>query len=89
MSFIKEFYRIKEKYPDALILFAVNDFYETIGDDAVAVSQCIGTVLTHRKLEDGSTLSLTGFAFSSLDQYLPKLIRCGYRVAIVDQLRKP
>lgn len=88
MDLIKNFYRIKEKYPDALVLFLVDDQYETIDDDAIAVSECIGTVLKHHKMDDGSALPLTGFSFSSLDSHLPKLVRCGYRVAIVDQLSK-
>lgn len=82
---MKQFYSIKEKYPDAVVLFRVGDFYETFGTDAETVSKAVGTILTKRETND-SSISLTGFTYHSLDFYLPKLVRTGYRVAICDPL---
>ncbi len=81
---------IKAKYPDALLLFRVGDFYETFGADAVRTSQILGIVLTKRNNGgDGQTIELAGFPHHSLDSYLPKLVRAGIRVAICDQLEDP
>lgn len=79
---------IKAKYPDALLLFRVGDFYETFGQDAVKTSQILGIVLTKRANGDGS-IELAGFPHHSVDSYLPKLVRAGMRVAICDQLEDP
>ncbi|WP_333596575.1 DNA mismatch repair protein MutS [Chryseobacterium flavum] len=79
---------IKAKYPDALLLFRVGDFYETFGQDAVKTSQILGIVLTKRNNGEGST-ELAGFPHHSIDSYLPKLVRAGMRVAICDQLEDP
>ena len=79
---------IKAKYPDALLLFRVGDFYETFGKDAVRTSKILGIVLTKRGLGDENT-ELAGFPHHSLDSYLPKLVRAGLRVAICDQLEDP
>ncbi|SHI39913.1 DNA mismatch repair protein MutS [Cruoricaptor ignavus] len=79
---------IKAKYPDALLLFRVGDFYETFGQDAVKTSQILGIVLTKRNNGDSHT-ELAGFPHHSLDSYLPKLVRAGLRVAICDQLEDP
>ena len=79
---------IKAKYPDAVLLFRVGDFYETFGQDAVRTSQILGLVLTKRN-NGGSHTELAGFPHHSLNSYLPKLVRAGLRVAICDQLEDP
>ncbi|WP_394674204.1 DNA mismatch repair protein MutS [uncultured Chryseobacterium sp.] len=79
---------IKAKYPDALLLFRVGDFYETFGQDAVKTSQILGIVLTKRNNGEGH-VELAGFPHHSIDSYLPKLVRAGMRVAICDQLEDP
>lgn len=79
---------IKAKYPDALLLFRVGDFYETFGKDAIRTSQILGIVLTKRGSGEDNT-ELAGFPHHSLDSYLPKLVRAGLRVAICDQLEDP
>lgn len=79
---------IKARYPDALLLFRVGDFYETFGEDAVKASKILGIVLTKRNNGDSRT-ELAGFPHHSIDTYLPKLVRSGLRVAICDQLEDP
>lgn len=79
---------IKAKYPDALLLFRVGDFYETFGADAVKTAQILGIVLTKRANGEGH-IELAGFPHHSVDSYLPKLVRAGLRVAICDQLEDP
>ena len=79
---------IKAKYPDAILLFRVGDFYETFGQDAMRTSQILGIVLTKRN-NGGSHTELAGFPHHSLNSYLPKLVRAGLRVAICDQLEDP
>lgn len=85
---MKQYNAIKAKYPDALLLFRVGDFYETFGEDAIAAAQILGIVLTSRN-NGGSQVELAGFPHHSLDTYLPKLVRAGQRVAICDQLEDP
>ncbi|MEI6019871.1 MAG: DNA mismatch repair protein MutS [Bacteroidota bacterium] len=80
---------IKAKYPDAILLFRVGDFYETFGDDAIKASKILGIVLTKRANGSASHIELAGFPHHSLDAYLQKLVRAGYRVAICDQLEDP
>jgi len=80
---------IKQKYPDAILLFRVGDFYETFGQDAVIASQVLGITLTKRNNGAASSLELAGFPHHSLDTYLHKLVKAGYRVAICDQLEDP
>src|SRR5258708_6655623 len=80
---------IKQKYPDAVLLFRVGDFYETFGADAVIASQVLGIPLTKRNNGAASSSELAGFPHHSLDTYLHKLVRAGYRVAICDQLEDP
>ena len=80
---------IKAKYPGALLLFRVGDFYETFGQDAVKASGILGIVLTKRGNGSGTHTELAGFPHHSLDTYLPKLVRAGQRVAICDQLEDP
>lgn len=85
---IKQYYEMKAKHKDALLLFRVGDFYETFGEDAIKASQTLGIVLTARN-NGGSNIELAGFPYHSLDVYLPKLVKNGYRVAICEQLEKP
>ena len=85
---MKQYNAIKAKYPDALLLFRVGDFYETFGADAIKASGILGIVLTARN-NGGSKLELAGFPHHSLNTYLPKLVRAGMRVAICDQLEAP
>ncbi len=86
---MKQYNTIKAKYPDALLLFRVGDFYETFGEDAVKASKILGIVLTKRANGAASYVDLAGFPHHSIDTYLPKLVRAGYRVAICDQLEDP
>jgi DNA mismatch repair protein MutS len=86
---MKQYNAIKSKYPDALLLFRVGDFYETFGEDAVKASAILGIVLTKRKNGAAAFIELAGFPHHSLDTYLPKLVRAGNRVAICDQLEDP
>ncbi len=86
---MKQYGEIKAKYPGALVLFRVGDFYETFGEDAVKASQILGIVLTRRSNGKASEVELAGFPHHSLDTYLPKLVRAGQRVAICDQLEDP
>ncbi len=86
---MKQYLGVKAKYPDALLLFRVGDFYETFGKDAITVSNVLGIVLTKRKNGAAAHIELAGFPHHSLDTYLPKLVRAGYRVAICDQLEDP
>ncbi len=85
---MKQYFDVKRKHPDALLLFRVGDFYETFGEDAIKTSQILGIVLTARN-NGGSNIELAGFPYHSLDLYLPKLVKAGYRVAICEQLEKP
>jgi DNA mismatch repair protein MutS len=84
----KQYNQIKAKYPGAMLLFRVGDFYETFGEDAIKASKILGIVLTRRN-NGGSNDELAGFPHHSLDTYLPKLVRAGQRVAICDQLEDP
>ena len=86
---MKQYYGIKAKYPDALLLFRVGDFYETFGEDAVRAAAVLGIVLTRRANGKGTYIELAGFPHHSLDSYLPRLVRAGHRVAICDQLEDP
>jgi DNA mismatch repair protein MutS len=86
---MKQYNAIKVKYPDALLLFRVGDFYETFGEDAVKASGILGIILTRRANGVGTYIELAGFPHHSLDTYLPKLVRSGLRVAICDQLEDP
>ncbi|HEY0298611.1 MAG TPA: DNA mismatch repair protein MutS [Arachidicoccus sp.] len=80
---------IKQKYPDAILLFRVGDFYETFGQDAVKASQVLGITLTKRNNGNPDASELAGFPHHSLDTYLHKLVKAGYRVAVCDQLEDP
>lgn len=80
---------IKQKYPDAILLFRVGDFYETFGEDAVKASSVLGITLTKRNNGAAASLELAGFPHHALDAYLHKLVKAGHRVAICDQLEDP
>jgi DNA mismatch repair protein MutS len=85
---MQQYNNIKTKYPDALLLFRVGDFYETFGEDAIKASKILGIILTHRN-NGGDRTELAGFPHHSLNTYLPKLVKAGQRVAICDQLEDP
>src|SRR5829696_5587404 len=80
---------IKQRYPDAVLLFRVGDFYETFGQDAIIASQVLGITLTKRNNGSAADNELAGFPHHALDTYLHKLVKAGYRVAICDQLEDP
>ena len=86
---MKQFYDLKEKNPDAIMLFRCGDFYETYAKDAVTASQVLGITLTRRNNKGQASTEMAGFPYHALDTYLPRLIRAGYRVAICDQLEDP
>ncbi len=86
---MKQYNAIKVKYPDALLLFRVGDFYETFGSDAIKASKILDIILTKRGAGSESEIELAGFPHHSLNTYLPKLVRAGERVAICDQLEDP
>ena len=86
---MKQYNAIKVKYPGALLLFRVGDFYETFGEDAIKASKVLDITLTKRGNGSASEIELAGFPHHALDNYLPKLVRAGYRVAICDQLEDP
>lgn len=85
---MRQYFKVKAKYPDAILLFRVGDFYETFAEDAIKASRVLGIVLTSRN-NGGSDIELAGFPHHSMDTYLPKLVKAGYRVAICEQLEKP
>jgi DNA mismatch repair protein MutS len=86
---MKQYLGIKEKHPDAILLFRVGDFYETFGSDAIKASEILGITLTRRANGAASFVELAGFPYHALDTYLPKLVRAGQRVAICEQLEDP
>lgn len=86
---MQQYYRIKGKHPDAILLFRVGDFYETFESDAVEVSRILGITLTKRANGSATFVDLAGFPHHAIDTYLPKLVRAGQRVAICEQLEDP
>ncbi len=86
---MQQYYSIKKKYPDALLLFRVGDFYETFGEDAKKTAEILGIVLTKRGSGSEAETALAGFPYHALNTYLPKLVRAGMRVAICEQLEDP
>ncbi|MBR0502010.1 MAG: DNA mismatch repair protein MutS [Paludibacteraceae bacterium] len=86
---MKQYFEIKKKHPDAVLLFRVGDFYETFLEDAVSASEILGITLTRRANGSAQSVELAGFPHHALDTYLPKLVRAGKRVAICDQLEDP
>ena len=88
---MKQFYELKDKNPDAVMLFRCGDFYETYCEDAITASAVLGITLTRRNNggKGGTPIEMAGFPYHALDTYLPRLIRAGHRVAICDQLEDP
>ena len=86
---MKQYYSFKSKYPEALLLFRVGDFYETFGEDAIKTSEILGIVLTKRGKSASTATELAGFPHHALDTYLPKLVKAGQKVAICEQLEDP
>ncbi|MDO7874950.1 DNA mismatch repair protein MutS [Hymenobacter sp. ASUV-10] len=86
---MKQYYQLKQQHPGALLLFRVGDFYETFGEDAVTAARILDITLTKRGAGSISEVALAGFPHHSIDNYLPKLVRAGQRVAICDQLENP
>jgi DNA mismatch repair protein MutS len=86
---MKQYYNIKTKHPDAILLFRVGDFYETFGEDAIKTAEILGITLTRRANGSAQFVELAGFPYHSLDTYLPRLVRAGQRVAICEQLEDP
>lgn len=87
---MEQYYRVKEQYPDAILLFRVGDFYETFGQDAITISRDLEITLTSRQRDDaGNRIPLAGVPYHALDSYLARLIRAGHKVAICDQVEDP
>lgn len=86
---MRQYFKIKEQHPDAVLLFRVGDFYETYADDAVIAAEILGITLTKRANGAAASVEMAGFPHHALDNYLPKLVRAGKRVAICDQLEDP
>ena len=86
---MKQYFELKEKHPDAVMLFRCGDFYETYSEDAITAANILGITLTKRANGQAKHVEMAGFPFHALDTYLPKLIRAGKRVAICDQLEDP
>lgn len=86
---MKQFFAVKAEHPEALLLFRCGDFYETYGDDALTASKILGIVLTKRSNAAPDAIPMAGFPYHSLEVYLPRLVRAGYKVAVCDQLEDP
>lgn len=86
---MRQYFEVKSKHPDALLLFRVGDFYETFGEDAIIASKVLGIVLTRRANGSAQYVELAGFPHHSIESYLPKLVKSGYKVAVCDQLEDP
>lgn len=86
---MKQFFSFKAEYPEALLLFRCGDFYETYGEDALTASKILGIVLTKRSNASPDAIAMAGFPYHSLETYLPRLVRAGYKVAVCDQLEDP
>ncbi len=86
---IRQFFEVKAQYPEAMLLYRVGDFYETYGSDAVEASKVLGLVLTGKSNGDKGRIEMAGFPHHAIDNYIPKLIRSGYKVAVCDQLEDP
>ena len=86
---MRQYRQIKEKYPETILLFRMGDFYETFEKDAITASKILGITLTKRSNGKASEVPLAGFPHHALDNYLPKLVRAGQRVAVCEQLEDP
>lgn len=86
---MRQYFAIKDRHPDTILLFRMGDFYETFADDARQVHDVLGITLTKRANGQAADVALAGFPHHAIDNYLPKLVRAGYRVAICEQLEDP
>ena len=86
---LKQFFEIKAQYPEAILLYRVGDFYETYGEDALTASRILGIVLTRKGSGGGSFIEMAGIPHHAIDNYLPKLVQAGCKVAVCDQLEDP
>ena len=86
---LKQYFEIKAQYPEAILLYRVGDFYETYGDDAGKASRVLGIVLTRKSAGNGSFIEMAGIPYHAIDNYLPKLVQAGFKVAVCDQLEDP
>ena len=86
---IRQFFEVKAQYPEAMLLYRVGDFYETYGSDAVEASKVLGLVLTGKSNGEKGRIEMAGFPHHAIDNYVPKLVRAGYKVAVCDQLEDP
>ena len=86
---IKQYFETKAQHPEALLLYRVGDFYELYSDDAVTASKVLGLVLTKKSNGDKGPVAMAGFPHHAIDNYIPKLIRSGFKVAVCDQLEDP
>ena len=86
---IKQFFSVKAQHPEAVLLYRVGDFYESYSDDAVLISKVLGIIQTRKSNGDKGYIEMAGFPYHALDNYLPKLVRAGYKVAVCDQLEDP
>ena len=86
---LKQYFEIKAQYPEAILLYRVGDFYETYGDDACKASRLLGLVLTRKSAGSGSFIEMAGVPYHAIDNYLPKLVQAGCKVAVCDQLEDP
>ena len=86
---LKQFFEIKAQYPEAILLYRVGDFYETYGEDSLTASRVLGIVLTRKTAGGGQFIEMAGIPYHALDNYLPKLVQAGYKVAVCDQLEDP
>ena len=86
---LRQFFEVKDKHPDKLVLFRMGDFYETFFDDAITASKILNITLTTRNKNDDNPVPLAGFPYHALDNYLDKLIKIGLKVAICEQVEDP
>ncbi|MDD3536322.1 MAG: DNA mismatch repair protein MutS, partial [Candidatus Cloacimonetes bacterium] len=86
---LRQFFEVKEKHPDKIVLFRMGDFYETFFDDAIIASKILNITLTSRNKNDEKSIPLAGFPYHALDNYLDKLIKGGHKVAICEQIENP
>lgn len=86
---LRQYFEVKAKCPEAILLYRVGDFYETYSDDALIANKVLGLVLTKRSNGDKGTVAMAGFPYHAIDSFLPKLVRAGYKVAVCDQLEDP
>ena len=86
---MKQYVELKSQYPDTIVLYRMGDFYETFSEDAIVTSKVLGIVLTKRANGKAAEVDLAGFPYHALDNYLPKLVRAGFRVAICEQVEDP